>query len=91
MLLNVFTYNQWDGWWFMFIVIPLFLLLCIHYIFTIGRDHMETVAIRWEENELGLPLHIETSSELEDDILQLKEKLEFAEMDTRFPDEKELV
>lgn len=55
-LLNVFTLNPFDGWWFMFPMLPLSLILFFHYIFTIGKDHLETLAIRWEENETGITL-----------------------------------
>ena len=72
-LINVFTKGA-DGWWFIFPVISYGVVIFLHYIFSIGKSHMETLAIRWEENEQGRKLGIHSLDELdEDDELDLEE------------------
>ena len=67
-LINMFTYNVFDGLWFMFPMIPLGFILFLHYIFGIGKYQMESLAIRWEENEQGKDLGIKYIEELDDDF-----------------------
>ena len=68
----MFTYNVFDGLWFMFPMIPLGLILFLHYIFGIGKHQMESLAIRWEENEQGKDLGIKYIEELDDDFESLE-------------------
>ncbi|NNF35594.1 MAG: 2TM domain-containing protein [Saprospiraceae bacterium] len=73
-LINVFTYAESDMWWFVFPVLSYGVVVFIHYIFSIGKNHMEHLAIRWEENEQGQKLGIHSLDELDaDDDLDLEE------------------
>ena len=84
-LINAFTLNQHDGWWFMFPVISYGVLIFIHYIFSIGKGHMESLAIRWEENEQGRKLGIHSLDELDvDDELDLEELREVKYTEGRY-------
>lgn len=78
--LNVLTFNSEPHFWFQFPSIPLLMILFFHYIFSIGRDHLDEVAFKWEEKQQGrkidaYDLHEDEYYEMEyeRDELELKE------------------
>lgn len=91
--LNAVTYNAWDGWWFIFPIIGWGLLLSLHFIFTIGKDMSEKMAMKWEAWERGDSIHKVTA---ENDVVFIEERngdrLELARYETvPYHDEDEFV
>ncbi|HMQ05701.1 MAG TPA: 2TM domain-containing protein [Saprospiraceae bacterium] len=71
--INLASYNGGDDWWFFYPLLPLFLVLAVHFVFSVGKDYLEVVAARWEEKESGERLLEEEYDDYEDEYGESEE------------------